>query len=178
MNFEQIFEQISPEKMGENENIFTLAAGGFLITAGTAEHYNSMTGSGGGFGLFFRKPAAWCLIKTDRYTMELIENHHVYTLSYLPEEYKKQLVFLGTKSGRDSQKMQETELTAVQTPQGNIAFTEARLVFECRLLTVTTPTPENFYTQDAKDWLAETYKTTADYRKIVFGEIAAIWARR
>jgi len=45
MNFDQLFEQISPEAI--RDNVFTLAGKDyFVITAGKEEHFNSMIGSG------------------------------------------------------------------------------------------------------------------------------------
>jgi hypothetical protein len=52
MNLEQLFKQISPEEICCN--VFDFAGEGFpikgfpVITAGKDEHYNSMTGNGGG----------------------------------------------------------------------------------------------------------------------------------
>ena len=67
-------------------------------------------------------------------------------MSYFPDEYKEQVLFLGSKSGRDSEKMKEVELTSVQTPSGDMSFKEARLIIECKLTQITTPNPNDFYT--------------------------------
>lgn len=74
--------------------------------------------------------------------------------------------------------MKEVELTGIQTPSGNISFEEARLIFECRLTQLTTPNPDDLYTQEAKDYLNEAYKEVSDYRKYLFGEITHIWVKR
>jgi flavin reductase (DIM6/NTAB) family NADH-FMN oxidoreductase RutF len=137
-----------------------------------------MTGSGGGLGLLFKKPTTWCLLRADRYTLELIQKNQTYTISYFPDEYKKQVLFLGSKSGRDSNKMKEVELTSVQTPSGNISFKEARLIFECKLTQITTPNLNDYYTQEAKDWIKEAYKQESDYRRYVFGEITHVWVKK
>jgi len=72
MNFDQIFHQISPEEI--SDNVFTLVGKDyFIITAGREAHYNSMTGSGGGLGMLFKKPTTWCVLRADRYTLELIQ---------------------------------------------------------------------------------------------------------
>jgi len=177
MNFNQLFKQISPEEI--RDDVFTLAGKVFpVITAGKENHYNSMTVSGGGMGLLFRKPVTWCLIRSDRYTLELIQKEQTYTMSYFPKEYMEQVVFLGSKSGRDSEKMKEVKLTGIQTPSGNISFTEARMIIECQLTQITTPNLDDFYTQEAKDYLKATYKDANDYRKYVFGEITAVWVKK
>lgn len=179
MNFDQLFKPVSPEEIGDSYNVFTLAGKDFFtITAGKEDHYNSMIGSGGGFGLLFKKPTAWCLIRADRYTLELILKEKTYTMSYFSEEYKKQMLFLGSKSGRDSGKMKEAELTSVQIPSGDLSFKEARLIIECRLTQITTPHPDDFYSQEAKDYIKEAYKEVSDYRKYVFGEITHTWVKK
>jgi flavin reductase (DIM6/NTAB) family NADH-FMN oxidoreductase RutF len=178
MNFEQLFKQISPEKICDNFNIFTLVGNDFYaITAGKKEHYNSMIGSGGGFGLLFKKPTTWCLLRQDRYTLEMIQKEQTYTLSYFPNEYKEQMLFFGRKSGRDTEKMKEVELTSVQTPSGDMSYKEARLIIECTLTAITTPNPNDFYSQESKDYIDEAYKDANEYRKLVFGEITHVWVK-
>jgi flavin reductase (DIM6/NTAB) family NADH-FMN oxidoreductase RutF len=176
MNFDQLFKQISPEEI--SDNVFTLVGKDFtVITAGKEDHYNSMTGSGGGLGLLFMKPTTWCILRADRYTLEMIQKEQTYTLSYFPNEYKKQILFLGSKSGRDSEKMKEVELTSVQTPSGDMSFKEARLIIECKLTALTTANPNDFYTQETKDLINEAYQEANVYRKLVFGEITHVWVK-
>ena len=114
-NFDRLFEKSSPEQI--SDNVFTLVGKDFtVVTAGKEDHYNSMIGSGGGFGLLFMKPTTWCILRADRYTLEIIQKEQTYTLSYFPNEYKEKMLFLGSESGRHSRKMKEVELTSVQTP--------------------------------------------------------------
>ena len=177
MNFDQLFKQISPEEICDN--VFTLVGKVFaVITAGKEDHYNSMTASGGGLGVLLRKPTTWCILQANRYTLELIQKEQTYTMSYFPDEYKKQILFLGSKSGRDSEKMKEVELTSVQTPSGDMSFKEARLIIECKLTALTTANPNDFYTQEAKDFINEAYKEANVYRKYVFGEITHVWVKK
>lgn len=176
MNFDQLFKQISPEDI--SDNVFTLVGKDFYaITAGKKDHYNSMIGSGGGLGMLFKKPSTWCVVRSDRYTLEMILEEQTYTLSYFPDEHKKQMFFLGSKSGRDSEKMKDVGLTSIETPSGNISFEEARLIIECKLTQLTTPNLDDFYTQEAKDYLEEAYQEPSDYRKYLFGEITHAWIK-
>jgi flavin reductase (DIM6/NTAB) family NADH-FMN oxidoreductase RutF len=176
MNFDQLFEPISPEEICDN--VFTLVGRVFpVITAGKQDHYNSMTASGGGLGMLFKKPTTWCILQANRYTLELIQKERTYTMSYFPPDYNAQILFLGSKSGRDSEKMKEVELTSVQIPSGDMSFREARLIIECKLTELTTPNPNDFCTQEAKDYINEAYKEITDYRKYVFGEITHVWVK-
>jgi flavin reductase (DIM6/NTAB) family NADH-FMN oxidoreductase RutF len=177
MSFDQLFKQISPEEICDN--VFTLVGKDFfVITAGKLDHFNSMVGSGGGLGVLFKKPTAWCIIRADRYTLEMIQKEQTYTMSYFPGEYREQMLFLGSKSGRDSQKMKEVELTSVQTPCGDMSFKEARLIIDCKLTQLTAANPNDFCTQEAKDAINEAYKEANVYRKFVFGEITHVWLKK
>ncbi|GHU57882.1 hypothetical protein FACS189411_12360 [Bacteroidia bacterium] len=180
--FEELFRQISPDGIRDTlarENVFKLVGEDFYaVTAGKEDHYNSMVGSGGGWGLFFRKPTTWCLFRSDRYTLELIQKEQTYTLSFFPDEYKQQMLFLGRKSGRDSEKMQEASLTPVQLPTGDISFNEARLIIECKLTALTTVEPNDLYSQEAIDYTSEEYEDPTHYRKLAFGEITGAWVKK
>ena len=177
MNFDQLFTRISPKELCDN--VFTLVGKVFsVITAGKEDHYNSMTASEGGLGMLFKKPTTWCILKSTRYTLELIQKEQTYTMSYFPDEYKKRILFLGSKSGRDSGKMKEVALTRVQTPSGDMSFKEARLIFGCKLTQITTPSPDDFCTLESKDYIKELYKDADEYRRYVFGEITHIWVKK
>jgi flavin reductase (DIM6/NTAB) family NADH-FMN oxidoreductase RutF len=177
MNFDQLFKEISPEEM--SDNVFTLVGKVFpVITAGKEDHYNSLTASGGGLGLLFKKPTTWCILRADRYTLEMIQKEQTYTMSYFPNEYKEQILFLGSKSGRDSEKMKEVDLTSIRIPSGDMSFEEARLIVVCKLTQITTPDPDDFYSQEAKDYINEAYKEANHYRKYVFGEITHVWVKK
>ena len=178
MDFNQLFKQISPEEICDN--VFTLV-GKILpvVTVGNKDSYNSMTASGGGMVLLFKKPATMLLFPSKRYTLELIEKKQKYTMSYFSDEYKKQVLFLGSKSGRDSEKMKEVELTSIVLPSGNVSFKEARLIIECNLIQITTPVfPDDFYSQEAIDYLNEAYTDLGEHRKYVFGEITHVWIKK
>ena len=56
---------------------------------------------------------------------------------------------------------------------------EARLIIECKLIQITTPVfPDDFYSQEAIDYLNEPYKDPGEHRKYVFGEITHVWEKR
>ena len=177
LSFEKIFTELPPDKL--HDNVFKLFSEDFtVITAGDSIHYNSMTAGWGGIGILNRVPATYCVLRANRYTLELIRQNNTYTLSFFPDEYKDQVLFFGSKSGRNSQKMQETKLTAVKTPSGNTTYKEARLVFECRLAQITTVNPNDFYFEEDKKLIDDGYAEANDYHKIVFGGITKIWVRK
>lgn len=108
-----------------------------LITAGTAQHYNTMTASWGHFGSLWGRgggmPTSVIFIRPQRYTMAFVDREALYTLCFFPPEYKKQLSYLGTHSGRNGDKVAHTGLTPAHEA-GYTYFKEASLVLVCKKL--------------------------------------------
>ena len=104
-----------------------------LVTAGNEDSFNTMTISWGGMGTIWNKPVATVYVRTSRYTHEFIDNNDYFTVSFFPEEYKKILGVLGSKSGREMDKMHASGLTPVPIENG-ITFKEAETTLVCREL--------------------------------------------
>ncbi|MDR1527224.1 MAG: flavin reductase family protein, partial [Dysgonamonadaceae bacterium] len=131
-SFDELFTAIQPEEIGESP--ITLASKtNIAITAGHADDYNTMMASDGGIGVLIGKPVTFCGLRGSRYTFEVLLKDSVYTFSFFDERFRDDFMKFGMQPGRDSQKMNETALTAVSTPSGLMTFKEARLVIECRL---------------------------------------------
>ena len=81
-----------------------------LITAGTPEAFNCMTASWGGIGFLWNRPVAFVFVRPNRHTVNFIEEQPSFTLSFMPEQYRQDLVFCGRNSGRDVDKMTHTSL--------------------------------------------------------------------
>ncbi len=175
--FEELFKSIEPSAIPES--VFKLVGTDFtVITAGPETSFNSMTASYGGWGQLFDKPVTWCFLRANRYTLELIKKEKTYTMTYFEDQYKDQVLFLGSKSGRDSDKMKELSLTHVTTPAGNVTYKEAKLIIECKLMEVTTVNPDDFYNPENKAFVTEGYEEAKDYHKLVFGEITQVWIKQ
>lgn len=175
-SFDDLFKQIEAKDI--QEDVFTLVNKDLtVLTGGTPELYNSMVASWGGWGTLFDKPATWCFLRSNRYTLELIRKDKTYTMSYFEDDYKEDIMKFGKQSGRNSTKMKESNLTAVQTPEGNMTFKEAKLIIECKLFEVTTVSPDDFETEDARKFVVDAHAETNEYHKIVFGEITNVWVR-
>jgi len=166
------FNTISPEAI--TDNVFKLLDKDWmLITAGTLDHYNTMTASWGHMGIMWNLPVSICWIRPQRYTFNFAEKYSHYTLSFFTEEYRKALQFCGSKSGRDFDKAAETGLTPVATEGGKVFFQEARLVMECRKLYSDDLKSEKFIAPD----LATTHYPTKDFHRFYMGEIVHALSR-
>lgn len=160
------YTSLDPKEI--NDNVFKLLDKDWmLITAGTLEHYNTMTASWGHMGIMWNLPVAIAWIRPQRYTFEFTEKYSHFTLSFFTEEYRKALQFCGTKSGRDYDKAAETGLTPVATESGNMYFKEARLVMECRKLYADDLKEEKFIVPE----LATKHYPTKDFHRFYMGEI-------
>ncbi len=109
-----------------------------LVTAGTLDNYNTMTISWGSLGTLWApanngKPIATIYVKPIRHTFNYLEANEYFTLSFFPEEYKKDLLVLGSKSGRDGDKVALTKLTPKAVEHG-VSFNEASFTLVCRKL--------------------------------------------
>ena len=76
-----------------------------LLTAGNKESYNTMTISWGGLGTLWSKPTATVYVKPVRYTYKFMEANDYFTISFFSEKYRDALTLLGTKSGKDGDKV-------------------------------------------------------------------------
>ena len=104
-----------------------------LLTAGDSDKFNTMTISWGGLGTIWGKPVATVYVRTSRYTHDFMDANDFFTLSFYPEEFKQILGVLGSKSGRDMDKMKGSGLTPVQTGE-SMSFKEAEITLICRKL--------------------------------------------
>jgi flavin reductase (DIM6/NTAB) family NADH-FMN oxidoreductase RutF len=158
------FRDVAPDQLTENP-FRLIGADWMLITAGSPERFNAMTASWGGQGVLRERKVCYIFSRPTRYTHEFVERAETFTLSFFNENYRKALQFCGTHSGRNTDKMKGTGLTAV-TQDGPVYFDEARLVLLCRKIYHQDIDPERFL--DPK--IVSLYPQK-DYHRMYVGEI-------
>ena len=136
-----------------------------LITAGTIDHWNTMTASWGGFGVLWNLDVSFCFVRPTRHTYEFMERSDRYTLSFYDEKHRDALDYCGSHSGRDVDKAAETGLVPTEI-EGGIAFEEARLVLVCRKLYQDDIDPNRFV-----DPSIDTHYPAKDYHRYYIGEV-------
>ncbi len=131
-----------------------------------------MTVAWGSFGVMWNKPFVQVVVRPTRYTFEFMNNFDTFTLTAFPEKYRKALSLLGTKSGRDGDKISEAGLTPIAAKKvAAPAFAEADLIIECKKIYWQDFDPAHFL--DAK---IEKNYPKKDYHRVYFGEIILIQA--
>jgi len=106
-----------------------------LATAGNIDDYNCCTIGWGSLGNIWDRGTniVTIYINPDRYTWKYCMEKDYFTVSFFPEEYMPDLRILGTKSGRDGDKVALTKLHPVALDNG-VDYEEATLTFVCRKL--------------------------------------------
>jgi flavin reductase (DIM6/NTAB) family NADH-FMN oxidoreductase RutF len=128
-----------------------------------------MTVSWGSLGTMWNKPFAMVVVRPTRYTYQLMEKYETFTLCAFPEQHRKALSLLGSKSGRDGDKIAESGLTPeAATIVAAPCFAEAELVLECRKIYWDDYDPTHFLDPA----INRMYRN--DYHRIYFGQVLAI----
>lgn len=167
-----MLEKINPKDLRESAvELFDSRWG--LLAAGKGNDYNMMTVSWGMLGELWGRNVCTVFVRPQRHTYGFMEENDTFSVSFFAPEYKKALLFCGTKSGRDYDKAKETGLTVTEL-DGAPAFSQAEITVICRKL----------YTQDIeeKDFLdkkliSECYPEK-DFHRVYVGEIKGVYVKR
>lgn len=141
-----------------------------LVTAGDEQGYNTMTIGWGAMGVVWGKAAMTVYVRPQRYTKQFVDAADYFTVSFFPHSCKRALGVLGTKSGRDGDKVAEVGFTPVYLDE-TTTFDEANLVFVCRKLYADEIKHECFVDHELND---KTYPER-DYHTMYIGEIEHVY---
>jgi flavin reductase (DIM6/NTAB) family NADH-FMN oxidoreductase RutF len=143
-----------------------------LLTAGDFQsgEFNAMTIGWGALGTMWSKPFVFVAVRHSRYTYVFMGKYNTFTLTAFPEEYQDSLRLLGSRTGRDGDKIKVSGLT----PEASIqvaapSFKEAELVIECRKIYADDLNPAHFL-----DEAIHKHYPNRDYHCIYYGEILTV----
>lgn len=148
-----------------------------LATAGTIEHFNTMTIAWGSMGTIWGpphagKPILTIYVSPARYTYDFLQENEYFTVSFFPDQFRRDLGILGSKSGRDGDKLALTALTPVAAKHG-VDFEQAKLSFVCKKL-YTHQFEAEKTPQDVQDWI---YHGSFQPHAMFIGEIVEVIER-
>ena len=165
-----MFKEIKPEDIQENP--FSLIGKDWmLISAEKNGEVNTMTAAWGGFGVMWHENVVFVVIRPQRYTKEFVDYNENFSLSFLPSEYKKQLTYLGSVSGRIESKIKKSGLT-VEKEDNVPYFKESKLVIICKKLYIQEYNSNSFL--DKK--LMEKWYPDKDYHTMYIAKIEKVLA--
>lgn len=140
-----------------------------LITASDGIKANAMTASWGGLGVMWGKNVAFVVIRPQRYTKEFVDKSEKFSLCFFDESYKKTLSYFGTVSGRNENKIKNSNLNIVNIDNVPV-FEEADMVIICKKLYRGHIKPEHFVDGSLEiQWYPD-----KDYHDLYFAEIEKI----
>lgn len=165
-----MLKKINPKEL--NANPFTLLDNDWaLLMAGDKDSFNSMTVSWGGVGVLWRKNVTTVYVRQSRYTKEFMDNSDHYTLTFLKDGFKDKLSLLGTKSGKEIDKMNIEGLNLVELENG-FGYEESKLVFVCKKLFKNDLKESQFLVDGLFD---ECYPDKDDFHTMYIGEIVGCY---
>jgi flavin reductase (DIM6/NTAB) family NADH-FMN oxidoreductase RutF len=144
----------------------------FLLTSGNfaTGKYNTMTVSWGSLGYIWQKPFVMVVVRPSRHTYQFMEEFNTFTLCGLAPEFQPAMKILGSKSGRDGDKITASGLTIVPaTRVAAPAYAEAELIIECRKMYFQDLDPVHFLDPETHQQYPQ-----PDYHRMYFGEILHI----
>jgi flavin reductase (DIM6/NTAB) family NADH-FMN oxidoreductase RutF len=142
-----------------------------LLTSGDFAQgsYNAMTVGWGSLGVMWGRPFVQVVVRPVRYTYEFMERYDTFTVCAFSARRSKALDLLGSKSGREGDKIAEAGLHPVASLKvAAPSYAEAELAMECRKI----------YWDDMErghflDAGIEAKYPRKDYHRIYYGEIVA-----
>ena len=143
-----------------------------LLTCGDFANndFNTMTIGWGSIGTMWNRPFVMVAVRPTRYTYEFFQRYNDFTVSAFPAEFRKALTYLGTHSGRDSDKLKETPLTPISSAKvKSPGFEQAELTIECQNIYFSDLDPARFL-----DPTIDRNYPGKDYHRIFYGEIVHI----
>lgn len=147
-----------------------------LLTCGdfTSGDFNAMTVGWGSVGRMWNKPFAQVVVRPNRHTFGFMERFDTFTLCAFPEAYRAALDLLGTKSGRDGDKLSETNLTPIASKLvASPGYAEAELILECKKIYWQDMDNSHFLASDIEERYPGKH-----YHRIFYGEIVSVEGER
>lgn len=141
-----------------------------LVTVKSGDIVNTLTIGWGGFGVLWQKYVATIYIRPCRYSRELLDKADSFSITFLPEDYRKTLLYLGQVSGKDENKIEKSGLTLAYK-DGVPYFEEGKLVFIARKIYQDTFKKENFIDHS----IAEKIYPEEDFHYFYLAQIESVW---
>ena len=157
-----------------DETIAMLGNGGLLLASTKRSgESNLMTIGWGTIGIIWSKPEMVVLVRPSRYTYEFIEDSGEFTVNVPTPEMAKFVLFCGTNSGRDVDKLATFDIATTPGQKvSSITIDACPIVYECRVSHKNDVIPEELLGD-----IVPSYYSGGDFHRVYFGEIVGTYAR-
>lgn len=141
-----------------------------FLTVKDEDKINPMTIGWAQIGISCGKSVLNVMIRQSRFSKALIDKHSEFTVSVPKDDrYKDALIFCGSKSGRDFDKVSECKLPLVMSDKTDVPGIGGCTVYECRVIYKAEMSDEGTSDSERTKW----YKN-GDFHTIYTGEILNI----
>ncbi len=164
------WQEISPLEIKNGIELFD--KDWMALAVGKEGDMNAMTISWGEIGELWGKPVITVFVSTSRYTHSFMERNGYFTVTAFPADKRGALQYIGTRSGRDEDKLKVAGLTPEFTELGNPIFKEANLAVECRIIY-----KAPFVKEDIAPDVAKIYDRGMGVHTMYIGEIVNVWKK-
>ena len=109
---------------------------GILLTTKVGGKVNSMTIGWGTLGIIWERPVFVAYVRQQRYSREMLDECREFTINVPVGDYRRKILGIcGSKSGRDTDKIEAAGLTPVEQEVISVpGIKELPLTLECRVL--------------------------------------------
>ena len=109
---------------------------GILLTTKVGGKVNSMTIGWGTLGIIWERPVFVAYVRQQRYSREMLDECREFTINVPVGDYRRKILGIcGSKSGRDTDKIEATGLTPIEPEVISVlGIKELPLTLECRVL--------------------------------------------
>lgn len=148
---------------------------GILLTTKGHDKINTMTIGWGLIGTYWSRPVFITLVRKSRYTHELLEKNGEFTVNIPLDKNNKNIINIcGTKSGRNTDKISELNLT-LEPPEiiSVPAIREFPITLECRIVYKQDQNPNAIEPQFLERFYPEKPDGTRDFHTVYYGEIVS-----
>jgi len=148
------------------------SGGSLLVSLDEDGRPNAMTIGWALLGFVWRAPICAVMVRPSRYTYQCMEATGDFTVNVPPSELADEVMFCGTKSGRDHDKFEECGFTAVPGQKvKSPSIDECVAVWECTIVQKNDVVPEAFIPE-----IVDGLYASGDFHRVYYGEIVASYA--
>lgn len=151
---------------------------GALLTTKSGDCVNTMTIGWGTIGVEWKKPIFTVFVRESRYTKKLLEENPEFTVN-IPygDDAKKILALCGTKSGRNTDKIQELGLELEQGETVSVpGIRQLPLTLECKVIYKQDQDPAAINEENTSHYYPRTPEfPQGDYHTAYYGQITAAY---
>lgn len=158
-------------EMRYNENlekVLNQLSKGAFLTVSDGTNTNTMTIGWANIGIIWNKPVIIVMVRKSRHTYSILKNAKDFTISLpINVDLQKSLVYCGSYSGRDVDKIKESKLSLKKSKDVvSPIISQCDMHYECKIIHSQQLVPQNLETN-----ITDRFYINDDYHVLYFGEI-------